>query len=265
MADSSLQDSQFPQPFVVNSRGAKTLHFSIATIQSRMRLDDPFALDLAYTRTMMGCLLFVPDPRRIAMIGLGGGSLAKFCQRHLPAATIDVVEINPHVIALRDEFCVPPDDHRFKITQGDGARWVRQHDLALDVLMIDGFDPAGLPEALGTQRFDDDCFEALRPGGLLVMNLHRGDPRYDILIDRLRRSFNDALFTVDDDDRSNSIVFATKGRAFAQYKPGIVRPPAGLDAEVADELLGAFAQVVGALKRQRLPIPDATDPGDVSL
>ena len=52
---------------------------------------------------MMGFLLFIPSPARILMVGLGGGSLAKFCFRHLPDAAIDVVEINPHVIALRDD------------------------------------------------------------------------------------------------------------------------------------------------------------------
>ncbi len=33
---------------------------------------------------------------------------------HPPAHEIDVVEINPHVVALRNEFCVPPDDERFR-------------------------------------------------------------------------------------------------------------------------------------------------------
>lgn len=259
MAETPPDSAAHAKPFVINSRGAKTLHFSMATIQSRMRLDDPLALDLDYTRTMMGFLLFVPNPQRIGMIGLGGGSLAKFCHHHLPAAHIEVVEINPHVIALRDEFCVPPDDERLSIRQGDGARYVRQADLALDVLLIDGFEPSGLPEALGSQRFDDDCLDALRPGGVLVMNLHLGDPRYDILIDRLRRSFGDALFTVDDSDRSNSIVFATKGSAFSRYRPGLASPPAGVGAAHADELMKAYAQVVGALKRHRAPIPQATD------
>ncbi|MDE8344502.1 MAG: hypothetical protein POG24_11875, partial [Acidocella sp.] len=69
-----------------------------------MNLDDPCALDLEYSRTMMGFLLFKPEPKHIAMVGLGGGSLAKFCHRYLPATRIEVVEINPHVLALRDEF-----------------------------------------------------------------------------------------------------------------------------------------------------------------
>ena len=34
--------------------------------------------------TMMGLLLFDPSPARVAMIGLGGGSLVRFFARHLP-------------------------------------------------------------------------------------------------------------------------------------------------------------------------------------
>ena len=75
-----------------------------AWTQSCMLLDAPDVLALDYTRTLMGFLLFDPRPRSILMVGLGGGSLAKYCHRHLPQADITVVEINPHVIALRERF-----------------------------------------------------------------------------------------------------------------------------------------------------------------
>jgi spermidine synthase len=87
-----------------------------------MQFQNPHALALEYTRTMMGFLLFNPEPQNIAMLGLGGGSLAKFCYRYLPQSRIQVVEINPQVIALRDEFHVPPDDKRFGVVRGDGAQ-----------------------------------------------------------------------------------------------------------------------------------------------
>jgi hypothetical protein len=56
-------------PYVHESLSAKALHFSICEVQSRMKLDDPYALDLEYTRTMMGFLLFQPAPRHISMTG----------------------------------------------------------------------------------------------------------------------------------------------------------------------------------------------------
>ena len=108
--------------------GCLYLYFDARGVQSTMLRRDPYALALGYTRTMMGFLLFQPFPRRISMIGLGGGSLAKYCYRHLPDTTITAVEINPDVIALRDQFHVPRDDERFRVVCADGAQYVSGPD-----------------------------------------------------------------------------------------------------------------------------------------
>lgn len=245
------QDSaQYAKPFVYESLQSKALYFSISETQSRMLIQDPYALDLEYTRTMMGFLLFNPAPLAIAMIGLGGGSLAKFCYRYLPQARIQVVEINPHVIALRDEFHVPPNDERFTVVRGDGAQFVRLRDTRPDVLMVDGFDLHGLPSQLSSQRFYDDCADLLQPNGIMVVNLHYGHVNYDKHLARIRRSFNDMVLVADDGELSNSIVFARKGRSFAPVKPGAVRCLKDLDPAAADQLRGAFALIAGALKDQ---------------
>jgi len=78
-----------------------SLSFEGTLIQSCMRLADPDDLVLDYTRTMMGALLFNPQPRRVLMIGLGGGSMLKYLHRHVPGADLTVVEISQEVIDLR--------------------------------------------------------------------------------------------------------------------------------------------------------------------
>lgn len=244
------ESAQFVKPFVHVGLNSKALHFSISEIQSRMQIQDPLALDLEYTRTMMGFLLFNPEPSSIAMIGLGGGSLAKFCHRFLPRTRIQVVEINPHVIALRDEFHVPRDDERFTVLRDDGARYVRFRATRPDVLMVDGFDPQGLPARLSSQRFYDDCAEMLQPGGIMVANLHCGHAHYDMHLERISRSFMDAVLVVGDGELSNSIVFACKGHTFAQFRHGAVRRPKDLDAAAASQLQAAFSRVSVALKNQ---------------
>ena len=246
-----LESARHVKPYVHESQNTKALHFSLSEIQSRMRIEDPHALDLEYTRTMMGFLLFDPEPQDIVMIGLGGGSLAKFCHRHLKNSRLRVVEINPHVIALRDEFHVPPDDERFTVVRGDGAPFVRQRSSRCDVLLVDGFDSDGLPSRLCSQRFYDDCNEALQPQGIMVVNLHSRHARFEIFLDRIRRSFEDAVFVVGDADRSNSIVFAAKGGAFDKLRHGVVRRPKNLDASAAEPLLAGFAQIVSALGERR--------------
>jgi spermidine synthase len=249
----TLDPGRHVKPFVHEGLTTKSLHFSICEIQSRMDLRDPYALDLEYTQTMMGFLLFIPQPRQIAMIGLGGGSLAKFCHRHLPGTRIQVVEINPHVIALRERFHVPPDDERFRVIHGDGAHYVRYRATRPDVLLIDAFDYDGLPARLSSQRFYDDCCEMLQPGGIMVVNLHYGHVHYPRHIDRVQRSFGGAVLVVDDGDLSNSIAFASKGTALEPARGSIARGPRGLNRTACEQLQGAFARVRRALQERDAP------------
>jgi spermidine synthase len=198
------------KPFVHQTQKMKSLHFSIAEVQSCMDLSRPDSLDLAYTRTMMGFLLFHPRPLRIAMIGLGGGSLAKFCYRHLPESDITVLEINPHVIALRREFSVPEDDARFRVVRADGSRYVRAHEGAFDVLLVDGYDSDGLPAVLSSKRFYDDVFDCLRPSGVICANIHLDNEEFALLLARIGRSFHSVPLAVKERESGNAIVFARK-------------------------------------------------------
>jgi spermidine synthase len=213
-----------PVPVVREALDSRTLSFSSSEIQSRMQLLAPDALDLEYTRTMMGFLMFRPEPSRIAMLGLGGGSMAKFCHRHLPGSQLLVVEINPHVIALREAFQVPPDDSRFRVLAGDAAQFVAETDARFDVLLVDAFDAQGTPPALCTQRFYDDCLDVLEPGGLLVMNMHAGHPLFDVFAERLNRSCGGHLLRVPDRDGTNTVVFACKGQPLPALATAARRP-----------------------------------------
>ena len=253
------------RPYVHDSLDSRSLHFSIGEIQSRMQLGAPDALDLDYTRTMMGLLLFKPQPERIAMIGLGGGSLAKFCHRHLPDAALVVVEINPHVIALRDAFQVPADSARFQVVQGDGAAFVRDTPARFDVLMVDAFDADGMPAELGAQRFYDDAQDVLVPGGLLVVNLHAGHPQCPVYVERIERSFNAAatgnvshVLRVNDRDGSNAVIFASRGGPL-QRVGGAAGRRTTQPAFAA--LKGAFARVVSAMAARAVQAAgDSADP-----
>ncbi len=201
----------FMQPFVHDDGQAISLHFTIGELQSRMNKHSPWQLEVDYTRTMMGFLLLRPQPRSICMVGLGGGSLAKFCYRQMPDCHLLVVEINPQVIALRRDFCIPDDDTRFSVVEGDGAAFISRQTGAFDVLLIDGFDHQGQPDALCSQRFYDDCFAALTAEGVLVVNLHYDDPDYAMWAERIRLSFAGNAVEVPALEESNCIVFASRG------------------------------------------------------
>lgn len=159
------------KPIIYKKRKTLALLFDVFALQSEMSIDNPDDLLLGYTQSMMGFLLLQPAPRRIGMIGLGGGSLAKFCYRHLPNVVIEAAEINPHVIALRDRFSIPRDDERLHVHCIDGAEFVRKASASFDILMVDGFDKDGQPDQLSSSSFYEDCFQALTPDGIMVVNL----------------------------------------------------------------------------------------------
>lgn len=206
------------KPYLTESDGILSLQFDEWSTQSEMSIDDTDELVIPYTRVIMSFLLLAPSPRHVAMIGLGGGSLAKYCYRHLPDTEITAVEINPGVIALRNEFAIPADDARFRVLLGDGAEWVAdpagQSNVQPDVLIVDGFDADGLPARLSSQRFYDDCFAALADNGIMVVNMWKGYPHYDEYLARISNSFAGNSVVVDAEDGFNHIVLAVKNAAF---------------------------------------------------
>lgn len=239
---------QYVRPFVLDDGASLSLHFTQGELQSRMRLDSPCGLEVDYTRTMMGFLLFNPEPAHIGMIGLGGGSIAKFCHRHLPASRMTVLEINPHVIALRSDFQVPPDDERFEVLAADGALFLQTQAPRYDVLLVDGFDHDGQPAGLCSQGFYDDCLAALPEDGVLVVNLHYDHPDYPLLFERIRRSFGGNAVEIVTLEKSNSIVFARKGAPISPQALNLAGSLAGLDAQARTTLKPELARMLWQMK-----------------
>lgn len=210
----SLPQTLAGKPFLYEGDRDISLHFDFSAIQSHMRKADPDKLILGYTRTMMGFLLFQPKPERIAMIGLGGGSLAKYCLRHVPDAHFTAIEINSKVIALRDKFGIPPDGPNFEVVCADGAVYVRNRSEPVDVLLVDGFDRDGQPGQLGSAEFYDHCYSKLRDGGVLVVNLLESDNKFGTYTARIRKSFDAQVVVVEAEEWGNKIAFAYKGKNF---------------------------------------------------
>ena len=164
--------------YISEKFGVRTLHIGSDTVQSSMRLSKPNDLEVSYTRSMMGFLLFNPQPRSVLMIGLGGGSIAKFIYHRFPEARAVAVEVNQQVVDVaRQYFFVPPNDERLEIVVTDGAAYVHDQPLSADVVIVDGYDAESQVEALSTPAFYRDCAKALTADGILVVNLWGGRPQ----------------------------------------------------------------------------------------
>jgi spermidine synthase len=212
LADLSHRASrnEMARPYIFETLFERRMHFTNDATQSAMLLADPDALISQYTRKMMAFLLFNPNPKHIVALGLGGGSLAKFCYRHLPRTRITVVEINEDVIAMRDEFCVPRDDDRFRVVHDDGARYIECLDEPVDALLIDAFDAEGIALSLAKSTFYSRAAHQLTEDGTLVMNMWGPCDRYVDNLVHARAAFGDSLLLVPVSGDANVLLFAFK-------------------------------------------------------
>ena len=174
----------------IDRDGVRSLHLGTAIVQSSMRIGAPDELVLSYTRSMMAFLLFHPRPRRVLLIGLGGGSIAKFLLSRLPDVSVTAVELNPVVVELaRSHFALPADGERLRTVIGDGSAFVAGESGEYDVIMVDGYDGVRQAAALCTGQFFGDCARSLAADGILVANLWANDAEFERVLRRIETAF----------------------------------------------------------------------------
>ena len=203
----------YNKPYVLEDGKLRHLCFGPGRTQSVMRISDPYALDLAYTRQMMAFLLFNTQPRRIVLIGLGGGSIAKYCYRYLPCARITVVESDANVIALRNEFLIPHDDSRFSVVCTDGAAYLAGLRRGVDVLLVDALGREGIPDTFANGEFYGNARRCLCSTGVFVMHLAGQQNACIRHLDRIHQVFAEATIAVPAADNT-CLVFAQKDGSF---------------------------------------------------
>ena len=222
--------------YVTERFGVRSLHIGSDTIQSSMRLARPNDLELAYTRSMMAFLLFVPPPRRVLLVGLGGGSLAKFFYHRLPDAVTEVLEVNPQVVSVaRRLFEVPAADGRLIVRVCDAAQFIAADGAAFDAILVDGYDGESQVAELATREFYAACRRRLERGGVLVVNLWGSDRRFDDNVARIESAFPTATLCLPAEKPGNVIVFAFRDPPAALRWDELTRkarelePPYGLE------------------------------------
>jgi len=149
------------------------------TCQSR---SDPDRMVFDYTRMMMAALYLNPSPQRILVIGLGGGTLPGALQKLLPAANIDVAEIDPAVVRVAGKYFGFAPGPRTSVFEEDGrvfAKRMAKQGIRYDLIMLDAFDHEYIPEHMLTREFLQEIKALLTPDGVLAANTFATSKLYD--------------------------------------------------------------------------------------
>ena len=195
----------------------RTLHLGTEWVQGSMLLDAPFDIELEYVRRMMAWLLFVPASsvakRRAMQLGLGAGTLTKFCRKKLRMDTT-AVELNPQVLsACRFWFKLPPDDERLRVVLGDAALKIQNSDWAgtIDALQVDLYDQDAAAPVLDSADFYADCRKLLTEEGCMTVNLFGEDSSYPQSVAKITEAFGaDAVWAFKPTKDGNTIVLAQR-------------------------------------------------------
>jgi spermidine synthase len=181
--------------------------------ESMVNLKKPHELLVPYTRFMFTSYLFQPKQLRVLIVGLGGGAMVHFLQHCDPEVTVDVVEIDPAVVAVADKYFEVRSGGKIDVITADGRNYLETTDKRYDVIYLDAFlkpaaetDSTGMPLAMKTVQFYKGLQEKLRPQGLVVFNLNR-QPTTEADIRNIRSAFGQAyVFRMQTD---NLVVGAT--------------------------------------------------------
>lgn len=195
--------------------GVRYLHFGSEWIQGAMRIRKPNALELAYTREMMaGLLLRDADiwPKTALVIGLGAASVTKFLYHHCPQVRIQVVEIEPRVVAAAHQFFRLPDEGaRLAIHVGCGADYVLNTQRRFDYILVDGYDRNARAGVLDTLPFYQAVRSRLSDTGLMAVNLFGRSRGFRASLERIIAAFEDRAIAFPSCDSGNVVAFGAAG------------------------------------------------------
>ncbi len=149
-------------------------------VQSRVDLTAPQTLASPYARSMFAAYLYQPEPRRVLIVGLGGGAMVRFLAHHTPDVGVDAVEIDPVVVRLADQYFGVRSGGNVRVVTADAVAFIESTEERYDVIFMDAFlrpsgdtDGTGVPTRLKTVEFLGRVKRALAPGGVVAFNINQ--------------------------------------------------------------------------------------------
>jgi spermidine synthase len=141
-------------------------------LQSVIDLANPFRLCLKNLEYLIAILLFIPEPRRILMLGTAAGSLLHFLRHHYPQAEITTVDIDAELIeTLKSRAILPAADANLTYVIDDARHYIQHCQNSFDLILVDIFDGSQSPGWLLEKTFIDRLHQQLARDGAVAYNL----------------------------------------------------------------------------------------------
>jgi spermidine synthase len=184
-------------------------------------------------------------PRRIAILGNAGGTVARAFGHYFPRTAVDAVEIDPELTDLGERF-LDLRNPRMTVYDEDARPWLRAAAGGYDAIMVDAYRQPYIPFYLTTEEFFRLTRERLAPGGVTIVNVGHpegGDELERVLGRTLAAAFPRVLrYPIED---TNTLLIAGEDNlSAARLREDLGRLPAELQP---------LAREAAASLEQRLP------------
>ena len=186
-------ETEYNDIFINKRRNELTMAFQLKGFdytESVASLIDPDELPVKYTQVMTLAVVYPPQPSKVLMLGLGGGTISTYLGRFLPDAAIDTVEIDPAVIAAAKSYFGIKETPRVRYLEGDARVFLNRHTDRYDLILVDAFHGGYVPFHLLTKEFYTLLKQRLAPGGAAAFNVHDGTKLYAATLLTLRTVFS---------------------------------------------------------------------------
>ena len=210
---------------------------NIERCQSSIDLAAPATLKLAYSRGIFLSLLVRHPQDRALIIGLGGGGMVRFLNHHLPATTVEAVEIDPEVVKIALSHFGLKEGPKTRFHTADAFDFIPTSTGSFDSIYFDAFlrapEASGLGEKtrrLKTRAFLTQVRDRIAPGGVVAFNIIPADPETEEDLASIREVFPGmARFAVP--NSGNQVIIAQRSGAMPD-QASLTARAAELDAQL---------------------------------
>lgn len=185
-------ETEYNDVFITRRQNQLVMSFQVKGwdyTESATNLADPDDLPLRYAQVMSVAAIYPEAPRKILMLGLGGGSISTYLGRFLPEAAITTVEIDPGVITAAKTYFGLRETERLRYRAGDGRVVLNRSSELYDLILLDAYRGGYVPFHLLTREFYTLVKQRLAPGGAAAFNVHDGSKLYASTIRTLGEVF----------------------------------------------------------------------------
>ncbi len=181
------KDSLYQRIFVYQNGPVVTLRFGrqpLVQKQSEVNLSNLRQHMVEYTMLAFSGLFYKPEPKKILVLGLGGGVIPREMRYYFPELEIDVVEIDPEIPLIAKRFFSFREDEKMKVHIADGRMFIKKQLRSesvpkYDLIILDAFNNDYIPFHLMTKEFLTEVKGVLSDDGAVIANVFYNNRLFD--------------------------------------------------------------------------------------